>query len=103
MLEFGYFAMVLRSGRHVQSIQGINMIERTFPMSVTLTALSKLQLCSSTTAMLLTPSSLISFIASKTEAEEEAEITAAFRFREGKDRDCIGFERYFLKDGVARA
>jgi hypothetical protein len=35
-------------------------------MSVTLTALSKLPVSSSTTATLLTPSSLINFMASKT-------------------------------------
>lgn len=72
-------------------------------MSVTLTALSKSPLCSSTTAMLLIPSSLINFIASKTEAEEEADITAAFRFKEGKDRECKGLDKYALKEGVARA
>lgn len=53
--------------------------------------------------MLLTPSSLISFIASKTDAEEAAEITVAFRFKEGKDSDRMGLDRYLLNDGVARA
>jgi len=62
-------------------------MRQTFPMSVTLTALSKLPLWSSTTATLLTPCSLINFIASKTEADEGAETTAAFKLTEGKESD----------------
>jgi len=51
--------------------------------------------------MLLTPSSLISFIASRTVAEDGAETTVALELMEEK-RDWIGLERYSLKDGVSR-
>jgi hypothetical protein len=60
---------------------------QTFPMSVTLTALNKIPLLSSTTAMLLTPSSLISFMASRIVLEEVAETTASLRFIEGSESD----------------
>ena len=64
----------------------------TLPMSVTLTALNKVLLFSSTTAILLTPSSLINFMASRIVLEEVAETT--LRFSEGSESDWIGLERY---------
>ena len=73
------------------------------PISVTLTALRRVPEFSSKTAMLLTPCSLMSFMASRIEADDLAATTASFRFKEGKDNDWIGFERYLLKDGVSRA
>jgi hypothetical protein len=77
--------------------------KRALPISVTLTALRRIPEFSSKTAMLLTPCSLMSFMASRTEADDLAATTASFKFKEGRDNDWIGFERYLLKDGVSRA
>jgi hypothetical protein len=45
----------------------------------------------------------MSFMASRIEADDLAATTASFKFKEGRDSDWIGFERYLLKDGVSRA
>lgn len=57
----------------------------TFPISVTLTALRSTEVSSSTTATLLTPSSLINLIASRTLAVDVAAITEVYRLREGSE------------------
>ena len=66
----------------------------TLPMSVTLTALNRVPFLSSTTAILLTPSSLINFMASRIILEDVAETTAWLRSSEGSESDWIGLERY---------
>ena len=72
-------------------------IRRTFPISVTLTALSKVTdafpCVSLTIATLLTPCSLINFIACKTGSLEMQYTTAERKFREGNDRLCSELER----------
>jgi hypothetical protein len=76
--------------------------EHALPISVTLTALMSVPEFSKT-AMLLTPCSLMSFMASRIEADDMAATTASFKFKDGRDNDWIGLSRYFLNDGVSRA
>lgn len=73
------------------------------PMSVTLTALSRVPFASLMTATLLTPCSLMSFIASRTLLAEVAATTDAYRFKEGRERDWRGLERYCINVGVFSA
>jgi len=93
----------LRNKRVRYNIQVKENGERALPISVTLTALRSVPEFSSTTAMLLTPCSLMSFMASRIEADDLAATTASLRFKQGRDNDWIGFERYLLNDGVSRA
>lgn len=72
----------------------------TFPISVTLIALSNAPLTSSTTATLLTPSSFISFIASRVVASAVVEMTAEKRLRDGSARRFRGLEKNASKEGV---
>jgi hypothetical protein len=69
-------------------------------MSVTLTALSKAPVSSSTTATLLTPSSLINFMASKTVLLDVDATTAEWMLMDGRARDCRELERNWVKEGV---
>ena len=69
-------------------------------MSVALTALRSCPVSSSTTATLLTPCSLISFIASSTVLLDVAATTAEYMLIEGRDRDWRLFDRRFANEGV---
>ena len=82
-------------------------ISLTLPMSVTVTALSKLTLddpgVSSITATLLTPCSLIAFIASNTVSAELQETTSERKLRDGNERLCRGLDKYRAKAGLLLA
>jgi hypothetical protein len=58
---------------------------------------------SSTTATLLTPSSLINFMASNTLLLEVEATTAEYILKEGRERECSELEMYCMKDGVRSA
>jgi hypothetical protein len=73
------------------------------PTSVTLTALSNLPEPSSRTATLLTPSSLIIFIASSALAVEDTDTTAVYRYSDGSCRALKGLVRYRVREAVDRA
>jgi len=53
--------------------------------------------------MLLTPLSLMSFIASSSFALEVADTTAECRFKEGRAKVLNGFDEYWWNDGVSLA
>lgn len=67
-------------------------------MSVTLTALKSLP-SSSTTAMVLTPSSLMSFIASRTVSLAFAAMTLKYRYIDGRASELKGLVRNRRKVG----
>jgi hypothetical protein len=73
--------------RHISVKEKKNNVERALPISVTLTALRSVPEFSSKTAMLLTPCSLMSFMASRIEADDLAAITASFKSKEGRDNN----------------
>ena len=72
----------------------------TFPISVTLTALNKDPFSSSITATLLTPWSLISFIASSTLSLALVATTAVYKYNDERLNELRGFDRYDKRDVV---
>lgn len=85
------------------SVRCIGRTGHTLPMSVTLTALSRLPLSWSRTATVLTPSSLISFIASRTVEFTVEATTASYRLSEGRANEQRELVRNFWRDGVFAA
>ena len=76
---------------------------RTFPISVTLTALNKDPVSSSRTATLLTPSSLINFIASRTVDFEVEATTEEEIWREGNAKLWRESDKNDSNEGVSSA
>lgn len=69
-------------------------------MSVTLTALNSVPVSSSTTATLLTPSSLMSFIESSTVLLEVAAMISEYMLSEGRESDWRLCESSCVNEGV---